>query len=764
MAGSRVERLGQQAADLAAVGDAPSAHTVASYERRWRQWQAFADHHGLVALPADPVHVAAFTVARSKAGVSPSGVSANLSAVAWFHARADRAQPDVTEAARSVARVLAKSGPARPLSPAPVLSVGALEAMVRLPMQQSRVRAARVVRVISGLRPRRLLGLRIEDVTFGPQGRWVELALPAVPAAANWPALPATTVRLEAGRTIVDCPVEAMRALVADASGGHPFDEKLVYGNARFQVDPFDPANAIPARIAARNRALVGVGYGGALRVEELSVARVEDLEPVGNGYRLRFGVTKTSRDGRTEAVRIEPAEGVLDPVRLLDGWLAVRGDSDGPLFHNLHHHTDLERGLTTGEMRSILRDQAVAVGLPKTVSGYSLRRSWATHTYLRDPASIGQVSLQLRHTRIDTTMRYIEDLGSHLLDAEQVLSSDVVLAGPGGVSAPAKNLGFASDPLDSLVAEAIAALRVPAGLAPATVGQIAHYWSGWERWCAEQGFPAFPAEPSHVLLFAAKRAEDGIAANTLRAQLKAIQRVHDDNGVPTVGFTRVAFEIVAGLERGGVAARRQAPVIPVGDLLGMAEAARREGAGDLKALRDLVMVCVGYAGGLRADDLCRARLEWLERVPSGYVLRLAASKLNQDGRRPEGVLLPARADVLDPVAAIDAWQERTGLVEGPLLPSLPLGARNRPMAREGVGDRLARLAARTGSSVRPTGHSLRRSWATHAYEAGLDLLSISRQLRHRRVTGTRTYVESLTPWPDNPSALLADGDEGDDE
>jgi integrase len=153
--------------------------------------------------------------------------------------------------------------------------------------------------------------------------------------------------------------------------------------------------------------------------------------------------------------------------------------------------------------------------------------------------------------------------------------------------------------------------------------------------------------------------------------------------------------------------------------------------------------------------------MEWLERVPSGYVLRLAASKLNQDGRRPEGVLLPARADALDPVAAIDAWQERTGLVEGPLLPSLPLGARNRPMAREGVGDRLARLAARTRCSVRPTGHSLRRSWATHAYETGLDLLSISRQLRHRRVTGTRTYVESLTPWPDNPSALLAD--EGDD-
>jgi integrase len=495
------------------------------------------------------------------------------------------------------------------------------------------------------------------------------------------------------------------------------------------------------------------------LRVEELSVARVENLEPVGDAYRLRFPRTKTSRDGRAEAVVLEPTGGVLDPVRLLDGWLAVRGDHDGPLFHNVHHHTDLDRGLTTDEIRGTVRDLAVAVGLPRTVSAYSLRRSWATHTYLRDRNSIGRICLQLRHERIDTTMRYIEDLGTHLLDPVEVLSGEVVLAGPGGISAPAKNLGFAPDPLDLLIGEAIGALGAPAALAPGTIHQIAHYWSRWERWCAEHGFPPFPAGPSHVLLFAAQRAQQGVSAGTLRAQLKAIQRVHDDIGVATVGFTRIATEIVGGLERGHVAPRRQAPVIARGDLVRMAEAARSDGETDLGALRDLVMVCVGYAGGLRADDLWRARLEWIERVPSGCVLRLAASKLNQAGRRPEGVLLPARDDALDPVAALEHWAARTGLTDGPLLPSLPLRDPARPMSKDNVADRLQRLAARTGCAVRPTGHSLRRSWATHAYEAGLDLLSISRQLRHRRVTGTRTYVESLTPWPDNPATAI-NGDE----
>ena len=45
--------LDATAAGLLAAARAPSAHTLASYERRWRMWEAFADHHGVVALPAE---------------------------------------------------------------------------------------------------------------------------------------------------------------------------------------------------------------------------------------------------------------------------------------------------------------------------------------------------------------------------------------------------------------------------------------------------------------------------------------------------------------------------------------------------------------------------------------------------------------------------------------------------------------------------------------------------------------------------------------
>jgi hypothetical protein len=211
----KIDVLAGRVGELARAGNEPSRHTVASYERRWRQWQQFADHHGISALPADPMHVAAFVVARARAGVSSSGIAANLSAVGWFHARLERPRPEVMEPAQAVLRGVERCGPAPVWSPAPVLSVGALAAMTAVPARQTTSRSTALVREASGVAPRQLSGLTAEDVSFGPGGAWVELALPAVTAAHSHAGLPAGVVRLWASRSVLECPVEAMRVLVA---------------------------------------------------------------------------------------------------------------------------------------------------------------------------------------------------------------------------------------------------------------------------------------------------------------------------------------------------------------------------------------------------------------------------------------------------------------------------------------------------------------------------------------------------------------------
>lgn len=71
-------------------------------------------------------------------------------------------------------------------------------------------------------------------------------------------------------------------------------------------------------------------------------------------------------------------------------------------------------------------------------------------------------------------------------------------------------------------------------------------------------------------------------------------------------------------------------------------------------------------------------------------------AKLNQSGRRSAGVLLARRDDDLDKVAAIERWKDATGLSTGPLLPVLPVTKLSRPISKDAIGDRLARLAARS--------------------------------------------------------------------
>jgi len=305
--------------------------------------------------------------------------------------------------------------------------------------------------------------------------------------------------------------VEAARALVADAADGQLFTTGLLYMAHVDAYDPYDPAETTALRLSARNRALLCVKYAGALRAEELSTARVQDLEPLGSGYRLRLPSTKTSRDGASQAVVLDSAAGPLDPVGAVDRWLAVRGDGDGPLFGTVHHSLDTDRGMTPDELRGVLQDLAVQVGLPPTVSVHSLRRSWATHAYLRDPDSLGEISLHLRHARIINTARYIEDLTTHLLDREQLLSSAVMIAGPGGQAAPARNLGFDRAPLDELVGVALQSSGPGWPFAPSTLAGYASHWSTWERWATEHRFASFPADPRHVALFAVRRQDEDV-------------------------------------------------------------------------------------------------------------------------------------------------------------------------------------------------------------------------------------------------------------
>lgn len=754
-----LDRLDETVAELlAAAAEEVAPATRASYERRWRMWQAFAGHHGVAVLPADPDHVAAFVVARHGAGLSREGVAANLSAISWFHGRFDPGAEDVAAGARAVLRAVSRDGAAAPRRPAPVLSVGALLAMAGAVPAQGTKFAAKVVRSsLPGVKPRQLAAVTAADVSLDPGGAWVELRLPATPVAGKHPALLAETVRLMADLGWVGCPVRAVRQLTEIAGDGPLFTEQQLFQANPRSFIPTDAPDGVAARLQVRDAAIVCVGYAGALRVEELSRARLEHIDVLDGAYRLRIPVAKTTRWTPDQAVVLDRRDDGLDPVAALDRWLAVRGDDDGPLFTALHHRAPgrVAEGahMPAGDLRGVVQDLAVRAGLSATVSGYSLRRSWATHRYLADPNVLGRISLQLRHSSIDTTVRYVEDLRTHHLDGIDMLSAHRVLAGPGGQPTGRKDLGFGDTPLAELVDQARRLQAPQAARAASTRKGEDSHWNTWAVFTQAQGWPALPASSEALALFFAARADEGLKASSLRAQLRTIVGRHAEAGYSTAGLAAMAEEILDAYSRSTPSAARKAPILGLGDLVSMAGAATASGAP--AGLRDRVIVCVGYGGAMRADDLSRARLEDVEATPWGCLLRLRTAKDDPTGQAGETVVLLRRDDSLDPVAAIADLVAAVGAPAGPLVP-IDVGS-DRAMSAEGIADRIRVLAKKAGLGVAPTGHSLRRSWSTHAYEAGVDLVTIQRHLRHSSPTTTKGYIASLSPWLDNPAATLAE-------
>jgi len=85
-----------------------------------------------------------------------------------------------------------------------------------------------------------------------------------------------------------------------------------------------------------RDRALLLVGFAGALRRSELAAIRVEHLEARQRGLRLTLPQTKGERAGKAVAVAIPYGTTALCPVRALRRWQAAAGIDDGPLFRRI--------------------------------------------------------------------------------------------------------------------------------------------------------------------------------------------------------------------------------------------------------------------------------------------------------------------------------------------------------------------------------------------------------------------------------------------
>jgi integrase len=131
-----------------------------------------------------------------------------------------------------------------------------------------------------------------------------------------------------------------------------------------------------------RDRALLLLGFAGALRRSELVGLDVADFTEGNDGLTVRLRRSKTDQEGAGRTVGIPyGSKEATCPVRAWRAWLKVSGITEGPAFRAVDRHGHIGETRLTGQVVAlVLKRHAARVGLdPAEVAGHSLRAGLAT-------------------------------------------------------------------------------------------------------------------------------------------------------------------------------------------------------------------------------------------------------------------------------------------------------------------------------------------------------------------------------------------------
>jgi integrase len=159
-----------------------------------------------------------------------------------------------------------------------------------------------------------------------------------------------------------------------------------------------------------RDRALLLIGFAGALRRSELVALDLDDVEDHERGLTLHLRASKTDqeREGRRIAIP-RGTDPETCPVRALRAWLAAAKINDGPLFRSVDRHGNIANARMSDRAVSLVVKRAAArAGLdPDLYSGHSLRAGFAT-TAAANGASERAIANQTGHRSMEVLRRYI--------------------------------------------------------------------------------------------------------------------------------------------------------------------------------------------------------------------------------------------------------------------------------------------------------------------------------------------------------------------
>lgn len=145
---------------------------------------------------------------------------------------------------------------------------------------------------------------------------------------------------------------------------------------------------------AARDRALLLLGFAGGFRRSELIGLDCENLEHVRQGLIITLRRSKTDQEGAGRKIGIPLGRTRYCPVAAVHAWLSIARIQSGPIFRRVDRHGHVLRARLSGDaVSTVVRERLSAIGInPEGFSGHSLRAGLATSA-----AQAGVSALKIR-------------------------------------------------------------------------------------------------------------------------------------------------------------------------------------------------------------------------------------------------------------------------------------------------------------------------------------------------------------------------------
>jgi len=194
---------------------------------------------------------------------------------------------------------------------------------------------------------------------------------------------------------------------------------RRVKGAAQRQVAPLLKADVLTIMSqmhgikGQRDRALILLGFAGALRRSELAALDFADIEFVREGLVIHLRRSKTDQLGEGRKIGVPLGRTSACPVKAVEKWLEVSKITSGPVFRAINRGGGVGQSqLSAQSVALILKDYAKAVGLnPANISGHSLRSGLVTSA-IQAGVAVHKIQQQTGHRSVEMLARYIRDAG----------------------------------------------------------------------------------------------------------------------------------------------------------------------------------------------------------------------------------------------------------------------------------------------------------------------------------------------------------------